>query len=204
MRVVELREQALQILKSLKKSKFYVILYTSDYGCVECEILEELIRREGLEDLIDLKVVITHDEESLNLAERLGIDTIPLMVVRVRDGEIRIDDLNPEDQLRKLKEVIKHRIELYNKLRKQYEAHARKLSDFLGVEIAVNHKVIPYIIKRIEDYGKPYCPCRTTLDERNICPCFYHVDELRKYGRCKCGLFYVLDRAKLSILRKND
>jgi len=191
LREVELRKNTLGLLRRLEKSRFYVIFYTADYGCAECEVLEELIRKEGLEDLIDLKIVITHDEESLNLAGELGIDGIPLLVVKNDNGVLRIDDFEPEEQFRKLKEVIRHRIELYNRLKKLYEEYARRISKLLGKEVKVNPKIIPLIIKQIEDYGKPYCPCRPQKNERTICPCFWHVDELKRYGRCKCGLFIV-------------
>jgi len=191
LREVELRNQALRLLRSLEKSKFYVIFYTSDYGCIECEILEKLIKEEGLEDLIDLKVIITHEEESLNLAEKLGIDYIPLLIVKKEDGILRIDDPSPEIQLEKMKEALRHRIEFYNRLKKLYEVHARRISKLLGKEVKVNPKIIPLIIKQIEDYGKPYCPCRPQKNERTICPCFWHVDELKRYGRCRCGLFMV-------------
>lgn len=191
MREVELRRSALSLLKRLAKSRFAVLFYTADYGCAECDVLEGLIKKEGLEDLIDLKVVITHEEESLDLAEQLGIDTIPLLVVKKENGELRIDDFDPYEQFKKLKEVIRHRIELYNKLKKQYEEHARKISKLIGKEVVVNPKVIPLIIKQIEDYGKPYCPCRVERSERTICPCFWHVNELMRYGRCKCGLFII-------------
>jgi len=191
LREIELRRSTLSILKYLDKSKFVVIFYTADYGCAECEVLEELIKKEGLEDLIDLKIVITHEEESLDLAEQLGIDTVPLLVVKKENGEFRIDDFDPHEQFRKLKEVIKHRIELYNKLKKQHDEHARKISKLLGKEVVVNPKIIPLIIKQIDKFGKPYCPCRIKRSERTICPCFWHVDELKRYGRCKCGLFMV-------------
>jgi len=189
LREIELRRSTLSILKRLNKSKFVVIFYTADYGCVECEALEDLIKKEGLEDLIDLKVVITHEKESLDLAEQLGIDMIPLLIVKKENGELMIDDLDPHEQFKKLKEVISHRIELYNRLKKQYEEHARKISKLLGKKVVVNPKIIPLIIKRIEDFGKPYCPCRVERNERTICPCFWHVEELKRYGRCKCGLF---------------
>jgi len=191
MRVVELRREALSLLTALAKSKFVVFFYTSDYGCIECEILENLIREEGLEDLIDVKVIIPHDEESLELAEELGIDVIPLLVVKKEDGELRIDDVAPEKQLEKLKEALKHRIELYNKLKKQYEEHAKKISGLIGKRVVVNPKIIPLIIKNIEEHGKPYCPCRTARNEKTICPCYWHVEELRKHGKCRCGLFLV-------------
>ena len=191
LREIELRREALKVLERLKKSKFYVIFYTSDYGCAECEILENLIKSEGLEDLIDLKVIITHEEESLDLAEKLGIDYIPLLIVKKENGVFRIDDPSPEEQLKKLKEAIKHRITLYNDLKKLYEEHAARISKFLGKKVVVNPRIIPLIIKQIEDYGKPYCPCRTQKNEKTICPCYYHVEELKRYGRCRCGLFVV-------------
>ncbi|MHC1628862.1 MAG: ferredoxin-thioredoxin reductase catalytic domain-containing protein [Candidatus Nezhaarchaeales archaeon] len=177
------------------KSRFAVILYTADYGCVECEVLEELIEKEKLKPFIDLKVVITHDEESLDLAERLGVDGIPLLIVKKEDGKLKIDDPDPQIQLKKLKEAIKHRIELYNKLKKQYEEHAKKLSQLLGKKVVVNHKVIPLIIKQVEEYGKPYCPCRIEKNEKTICPCYYHVEELKAYKRCRCGLFMIREDA---------
>lgn len=186
---VELREETLKILNKIMKNKFAVILYTADYGCSECQILEELLRNEGLENLIDLKVIISHDAESLNLAEQFGVDTIPLIIVKNENNVLRIDDFNPLDQLEKLRQVIKHRIELYNDLKKRYEEHSVGLSKSLGKEVVVNHKVIPLIIKSIEEFGKPYCPCRVEKNEKTICPCHYHVEEIQKYGRCRCGLF---------------
>ncbi len=189
MKVVELRRENLGVLRAFERSRFYVVLYTADYGCAECEVLEELIKVEGLEDLIDLKVVVTHEEESIALALELGVDVLPLVVVGSGGSKLRIDDPDPIQILLKLKEVLRSRIELYETLRKQYEEYSRKLSEVLGRKVEVNYKLIPLLVKRVEDFGKPYCPCRTEISEKTVCPCVYHVEELRKYGRCRCGLF---------------
>jgi len=50
------------------------------------------------------------------------------------------------------------------------------------------------LLNNEKKYGKRYCPCRRVTgekdeDEKNICPCSYHIEELKKNGRCFCGLF---------------
>jgi len=78
---------------------------------------------------------------------------------------------------------------LYHRLKQKYQEHAEELSKQLGFKITVNHPFIVSIIKNIERYGKPFCPCRREHTPETICPCKYHVEELRKYGTCLCGLF---------------
>lgn len=61
-----------------------------------------------------------------------------------------------------------------------------------------NKKVVDAIIKgllRNEDkYGELYCPCRAITqnkeeDKKIICPCVYHMQEIKEMSRCHCGLF---------------
>jgi len=56
--------------------------------------------------------------------------------------------------------------------------HRKLLSYYLDRDIVVNDLVFEKIVKS----GR--CMCRFTL-----CPCSYALPELKKYGRCKCGLF---------------
>lgn len=44
---------------------------------------------------------------------------------------------------------------------------------------------------RKEKYGKYYCPCRMItgikeIDDKSICPCVYHEEEILKEGKCHC------------------
>jgi ferredoxin-thioredoxin reductase catalytic subunit len=44
-------------------------------------------------------------------------------------------------------------------------------------------------------YGQAYCPCRVRTgnaveDQKIICPCAYHKDEIALHGVCHCNLFY--------------
>ena len=76
-------------------------------------------------------------------------------------------------------------------LKVEIYAHALRLSDVLGVTVRVNPKVFNSLMKQLRKYGTPYCPCRFEKSRDTICPCKWHVKELIKYGRCRCGLFYI-------------
>ena len=74
--------------------------------------------------------------------------------------------------------------------------HANYLTEALGLSgkvVAVNPRVLAKLIEVWKKHGVPYCPCRFERNEDTICPCIYHVQELLKYGRCKCGLFKIVD-----------
>jgi ferredoxin-thioredoxin reductase catalytic subunit len=73
---------------------------------------------------------------------------------------------------------------------KAIHQHAKELSKKLGEEVLVNKRVLEAEIKKWEREGLPYCVCRFEKKPSTICPCTYHIDELKKYGRCKCGLFW--------------
>ncbi|MDP2909859.1 MAG: ferredoxin-thioredoxin reductase catalytic domain-containing protein [bacterium] len=54
------------------------------------------------------------------------------------------------------------------------------------------------LFKNEEKYGHKYCPCRRVAgneqeDAKNICPCIYHKDEIKKDGHCFCRLYWRKD-----------
>lgn len=69
--------------------------------------------------------------------------------------------------------------------------HADLLSIILGKKVLVNPKVLRAIIVTWRRFKVPYCPCRFEKKSDTICPCIYHIQELIRYGRCKCKLFYI-------------
>ena len=80
------------------------------------------------------------------------------------------------------------------KLIEEYQDYAKKN----GLKLSENKELVQRIIKGLlineEKYGKRYCPCRRVSgvdkeDQKNICPCIYHLEEIEKNGRCFCGLF---------------
>ncbi|MBN2713797.1 MAG: ferredoxin:thioredoxin reductase [Planctomycetes bacterium] len=63
---------------------------------------------------------------------------------------------------------------------------------------AVVQRIIKGLAKRKEKTGKAYCPCRLVtgkpeLDEKIICPCEFHVEEIKEHGMCHCQLFVSMD-----------
>ena len=80
------------------------------------------------------------------------------------------------------------------KLIKEYEEYARKN----GFQLNPNRKVVEGIVKslleREDKFGARYCPCRRVTgnqkeDEKIICPCVYHKEEIARDGHCFCRLF---------------
>ena len=77
-----------------------------------------------------------------------------------------------------------------NEIRKIFSIlEQRQLPDEKTVERVANG-----IFENEKKFGKKYCPCRRVTgdaknDEKIICPCIYHKDEIAKDGRCFCGLF---------------
>ncbi len=59
-------------------------------------------------------------------------------------------------------------------------------------------KVIKGLAKRKLKHGEHYCPCRMIsenreIDDKIICPCEYHIEEIKDDGICSCDLFVSQD-----------
>ena len=59
---------------------------------------------------------------------------------------------------------------------------------------AVVNAIIKGLLKREAEEGEKYCPCRVNSgdkeeDKKNICPCFWHKEEIERDGHCKSRLF---------------
>lgn len=63
------------------------------------------------------------------------------------------------------------------------------------------------LLKNIDDYGHPYCPCRPlrkkpgmsreeiyNLNRDKICPCIYAPMDIKKRGMCLCSLFWTKEK----------
>ncbi|MCG2676741.1 ferredoxin:thioredoxin reductase [bacterium] len=92
-------------------------------------------------------------------------------------------------ELKEIKKEIRRGLEKYTK-----ESPYRFNSDKEKVELILNG-----LAKRKEKLGFAYCPCRVPSgnkeeDEKIICPCAYHKEEIAKDGICLCGLFVRKER----------
>ena len=84
--------------------------------------------------------------------------------------------------------------ELEKEILRKVENYAREK----GIKLNPDRKIVEILIKGLVrnklKFGEAYCPCRVVTgdpekDKLIICPCAYHEEELKKYGKCHCGLF---------------
>jgi ferredoxin-thioredoxin reductase catalytic subunit len=80
--------------------------------------------------------------------------------------------------------------EFIEKSRKYAEENGFKLNP----NEAIVNGLVTQMIKREEEFGKKYCPCRRITgdveeDKKIVCPCIYHKEEIQKDGHCHCFLF---------------
>ena len=59
--------------------------------------------------------------------------------------------------------------------------HAIYLSLLLKRRVHVRWRIADLVLQK-----EGYCPCRFVKVK---CPCRWRIEELKKYGRCRCGLF---------------
>jgi len=68
-----------------------------------------------------------------------------------------------------------------------------------GFALNTNKKILGMVIaalaKNKKEKGQAYCPCRALTgkkeeDKKNVCPCAFHLDEIKQDGHCKCRLFF--------------
>lgn len=72
--------------------------------------------------------------------------------------------------------------------------HAQENGFKLNPNELVVKGLVNQMIKREAEFGEKYCPCRKITgdkeeDKKIICPCIYHMDEIKNDGHCHCFLF---------------
>ena len=82
----------------------------------------------------------------------------------------------------------------FKRLLKQYRDYAKDNGFRLNPDKKVVNQLIKALLEREKKYGKRYCPCRRVKniqkeDDKIICPCVYHKEEIKKDGHCHCFLF---------------
>ena len=77
---------------------------------------------------------------------------------------------------------------------KNYSEYAKENGFQLNPDRKTVERVINGLLANEKKNGKKYCPCRRLSgneeeDLKKVCPCVYHKEEIKKDGRCYCGLF---------------
>ena len=84
-----------------------------------------------------------------------------------------------------------------NKIEKaiqEYSRYAKKNGFLLNPDKKITEGLVRALLEKEEKLGARFCPCRRITgnqeeDEKIICPCFWHFQEIKEKGRCLCGLF---------------
>jgi ferredoxin-thioredoxin reductase catalytic subunit len=84
--------------------------------------------------------------------------------------------------------------QIIKKLLKDFDEYAKKNGFRLNPNEKIAEGVIRALLIREKSFGKKYCPCRKLsndkkADKKIICPCDYHLEEIKKDGHCYCNLF---------------
>lgn len=80
------------------------------------------------------------------------------------------------------------------KLKKETEEYAKKVGIKLNPDEKAVDVVINGLLKNKTEKGENYCPCRIVTGDKKknkeiICPCVFHMNEIKQQGHCKCFLF---------------
>lgn len=80
-------------------------------------------------------------------------------------------------------------------LRKKTEDYVKEQ----GFKLNPDDKIVNFVIKGLlnnkKKHGELYCPCRRVTgnkdeDMKIICPCIYHISEIKEQGHCHCNLLF--------------
>lgn len=79
-------------------------------------------------------------------------------------------------------------------IRERIEKYVAKSPYKLNPDEKTVARVIKGLVARKKKYGYELCPCRIVTgdkekDDKIICPCAYHEEEIRNDGKCHCDLF---------------
>ncbi|MEM2918446.1 MAG: ferredoxin-thioredoxin reductase catalytic domain-containing protein [Candidatus Altiarchaeota archaeon] len=90
-----------------------------------------------------------------------------------------------------MQEISEDRIKA---LTKKSEEYAKRNNLMLNKNKKVVEVIIKGLLRNEDKYGELYCPCRPITqnkeeDKKIICPCVYHMQEIKEMGKCHCGLF---------------
>ncbi len=82
----------------------------------------------------------------------------------------------------------------FKELIQEYKEYAEKQGFLLNPDKKITEGIVRGLLEKEKQFGKRYCPCRRITgnkeeDKKNICPCIYHIEEIKEKGRCLCGLF---------------
>jgi len=80
-------------------------------------------------------------------------------------------------------------------LRELCEKYAKSKGFKLNPDENILNVVLDGLLRNEKENNFRYCPCRPLSGDLNedrdkICPCKWHIDEIKDMGHCHCKLFF--------------
>lgn len=105
-----------------------------------------------------------------------------------------MDRFEAQIEIRKLFEENLSEEEIKKRMIEIYTEYAKSQGIKLNENKEIVDAILVGLLKKREKYGETYCPCRIVSrnkeeDKNKICPCFWHLDEIKNMNHCLCNLF---------------
>jgi len=97
----------------------------------------------------------------------------------------------------KIEELFKQGLEKEELKKKMLEIYI-EYAESQGIKMNPDEKrvdiILEGLVRKKDMNGKFYCPCRILegndeKDDPKVCPCLWHLDEIKNDGMCHCQLF---------------
>ena len=84
--------------------------------------------------------------------------------------------------------------ELKKKMLEIYIEYAKSQGIKMNPDEKILNAILEGLVRKKEMNNKFYCPCRILegndeKDDPKVCPCLWHMDEIKADDHCKCNLF---------------
>jgi len=164
--------------------------------CAPCQVLGPLLEKLSEEFSGKFILVKANLDEVPGLAQKFEIDRIPA-VIFFKNGKPAkgFVGLLPEATIKKwLEENLSSTEDSDISLIQELKQYASQHGFQLNPDEPTVQRIIKGLIANQQKYSQRYCPCRRITgdkktDKKNICPCIYHLAEIKENGHCFCGLF---------------
>ncbi len=180
--------------KEVAGSEKPVLVYFSLKGCGPCAIVSPILEKLAKEFSDNLLFAKVDFDEAPIVIQKLGITVAPTVIFFNNGEPIEgfVGSKKEEEIRRWIREVL---------IFCEYEEHAEKNNISLTKNRKTRESLIKGLLEKEGRFGYRYCPCRRISgnleeDKKIVCPCVYHLDEIKKDGHCLCGLFEKSNEAK--------
>lgn len=171
-----------------KSNRKYIIMDFYAEWCPPCRMLAPVI--EEIQKLYKgINIEKVDIDKNPRLAENFKVSALPTLIFLKSGKELRrYTGYLPKEKLVNLISRIFLQ-DLKQEILKCSHDYARSKNYKLNSDKKKLDEIITALAINELHFGKRFCPCRPKKEE-NICFCVWHSDEIKKLGRCRCGLLF--------------